>query len=503
MANEIVHANGGTGTSIARQGFGETSLEKRSETSTSAEAARAQAETNARYIMALQRPRDPDQVRVRLLRECSRPSFATRAYFSVQRGNKPGRMSGTPNRIEGLSVRFAEAAIRTMGNLMVTTRSVYDDDEKRIVAVNVTDLETNAGFGKDVVVSKTVERRKLQTNQLALRTRTNSYGDTIFIVEATDDEMLQKENALVSKTLRTEGLRLLSADTIEECEQKIIETVRNEDAKDPDAARKALADGFAGLNVMPADLKAYLGHDLAQCSPAQLSDLRGLYAAIREGETTWAEILADNSPGSDQSTATGTTTGDQPAGGQPAATEAPKGRGSRLAGRVRASGGTAQTTAVAGTASTETPPAQPTPTAQPSAAPIQQPTSQTHGTPKTAAPAQVDFLGSQPTTQQAVQAQTQPTTAQVTTPAPHIVVPPAAKPQVTDDERQQRLQAQVSLKSNWPNSAGVPVIVELAGNQTLETHTTTMARMHGEIAVVNVDGIDGPVALTQLTRITK
>jgi hypothetical protein len=476
-SQQMVPANGG-GTSIARTGFGEASLERRNETATSAEAARAQAEVQARFIVAMQRPRDDDNVRIRLLRECSRPSFASRAYFSVQRGNRPGRITGTANRIEGLSVRFAEAAIRHMGNIMVSTRSVYDDGEKRIIAVTVVDLETNAAHGKDVVINKTVERKKLGQGQLALRTRTNTYGDTVYIVEATDDELLQKENALVSKTLRTEGLRLLSADIIEECEQKIINIVRSEDAKDPDAARKALADGFAAMSVMPSDLKAYLGHELAQCSPAQITDLRGLYAAIREGETTWREIMAAKEGGGDvdaPSSSITTATAE-------AVEDKPQARGSRLATRVRKEAGAPAAATPQAPAATPAAPA----TASP-ATPVTRvdpPQPQIQSTPPKGGGQQPSMFSGQPTG-----------------PLQEPVIPPAVIPQSIEDERKAWLAEQARLCSEWPGKVGIPVTVTLANGQTSESFTTSMSLMFGDMAVVNVEGFASPLALTQLRRL--
>ena len=44
---------------------------------------------------------------------------------------------------------------------------------------------------------------------------------------------------------------------------------------------------------MPATLKEYLGHDLSTCSPVELESLRDLWAAIRDGATTWADALAE------------------------------------------------------------------------------------------------------------------------------------------------------------------------------------------------------------------
>jgi hypothetical protein len=40
-----------------------------------------------------------------------------------------------------------------------------------------------------------------------------------------------------------------------------------------------------------ANLKAYLGHGIEQCSPAQLVELRGIYGAIRDGEATWKTVM--------------------------------------------------------------------------------------------------------------------------------------------------------------------------------------------------------------------
>jgi hypothetical protein len=297
MANMVTTEESSNG--IEREGFGSREVERRHEVSASAMSAQATAEVQARYIMARQNPRDDDNVRVRLLKECRRPTFAKRAFYSVPRGNKPGRLTGTQNRIEGLSVRFAESAIRHMGNVLQSTRTVYDDDVKRMVTVSATDLETNACYSRDVIIEKTVERTDPKPGAVILAKRTNSAGKIVFIVQSTEDDLLMKESSLVSKRFRTEAIALLPADTIDECERQIVKTVMAEDARDPDAARKEIADGFASLNVMPSDLKSYLGHDLSQCSPVQLADLRGLFAAIRAGDLTWAEVATSKGPSPD------------------------------------------------------------------------------------------------------------------------------------------------------------------------------------------------------------
>ena len=276
-------ANGQTETAMTHQrGFGTEMTQRHGETSAVAVAAQAKAAIEARWIVAMRMLRDIDQVRTELLKECKRPAFA-----KVARYRKP-----IGKGIEGLSIRFVEQALQLMGNIITEATVIYDDEEKRIVQVSVTDLERNVTHPKQVTVVKTVERHSSQGYEVVGK-RTNKKGKTVYIVKATDDDLLTKEAALVSKALRTCGLRLIPGWLQDECEQQIIATARDEDAKDPDAARKRCADGFAALGVQPADLAEYLGHELAKCTVDEVGELRLLYAAIRDGEANWHEVLAE------------------------------------------------------------------------------------------------------------------------------------------------------------------------------------------------------------------
>lgn len=268
---------------IEREGFGSSEMERSAETSSVAAAETAKALVNARYVMALRNPRDMDDVRVKLLKECKRPGFAAVARYSKPVGGQ---------KIEGFSIRFAEAVARCLKNVDIQTPAVFDDDEKRIVRVMVTDLEANLTYSADVTVEKTVERRKIFDSHEVIRARQNKQGVMVYVVRATDDELLSKQNNLISKAIRNGLLRVLPGDIQDECKAIVEQTVASETKADPDAARKKIVDGFAELNVRPSDLKTYLGHDVDQCSPAELDDLRKVYAAIKTGETNWRETLA-------------------------------------------------------------------------------------------------------------------------------------------------------------------------------------------------------------------
>lgn len=267
---------------VVRKEFGAEDLARRGgETAMSAMAEQAKTVEQAAYIIAMQNPRSWDQVRLRLLKECARPGFADVAIYRKPVGDG----------IEGPSIRFAEAALRCMTNVDARSFIIYDDDTKRIFRVTVRDLESNLAYHKDVIVEKTVERRTLKKGQAAIRTRVNSYGDVVYIVPATEDDLLNKAAALESKAIRGPALRILPGDILDECMRACYATRADRDAKDPDQARRDLVDWYARKAIMPADLAKYLGHDSANMSKAEMQELRSLATAIHDGETTWAAAL--------------------------------------------------------------------------------------------------------------------------------------------------------------------------------------------------------------------
>lgn len=252
-----------------------------SENAAIAMAAQQKAIVEARYKMALARPRDLDKVRQDMLKDARRPSFANVAIYHKPVGKG----------IEGPSIRFVEAAIRNMTNILTETATVSEDDERRVIRVAVSDLETNTYFSQEVTVTKTVERAKLPQGEKPIRVRTNSYGKPVYILHGTDDDILNKQNALISKAVRTLGLRLIPGDLVDEALYYVRQTMAKQDAQNPDAAKNRLVDAFAQLGVAVEQLKEYVGHELSALSPAELQTLRGIYSAIKDGETSWKAIM--------------------------------------------------------------------------------------------------------------------------------------------------------------------------------------------------------------------
>ncbi len=244
--------------------------------------AQVRARIAARTLHALQHPRTEADARIRIMNDCKRPEFAKAALYSKPVGGQ---------KIEGLSIRFAETALRHWGNVASDSIVLSDTDRKRLVNVTVTDLETNVSHGRDIPLMKTVERRTLKPGQVAIAQRINSYGDTVYVVEATEDELATKESAQRSKILRNEGLRLIPADILDEAKLLCKATRGKSDADNPTAARNEITDLFAEIGVMPSRLEEYLQHPFSETSPAELGDLREMYRAIRDGDATLAEFI--------------------------------------------------------------------------------------------------------------------------------------------------------------------------------------------------------------------
>lgn len=287
MANEnedsvIRPGQNGGGQSLQRVGFGSVETVQQRETQGMALAARAQAEVQARYIMADRKPRNLEQVRVRLLEHCKRPRFAQIAEYAKPVGGQ---------KIKGPSIRFVETALLEYGNNLPEATIVYDDDFRRITRVSVTDLERNVTYYDDATVEKFVERKKPKDGDEILSSRTNSYGDQVYRIRATEDDFANKAASAVSKKTRNLGLRVLPADLVDEAMWQCEQTRKDADAKDPKAALRQVIDYFASLRVLPADLEQYLGHAVDQVSPAELDELRAVYATVRDGEAKWTDMV--------------------------------------------------------------------------------------------------------------------------------------------------------------------------------------------------------------------
>lgn len=259
------------------------------ETTAGSAAELSRALIQSSYTIAKQFPRDMMAVRRRILTRCEYPRFAEIAIYKKPQGRNK---DGSQNYIKGLSIRFAEAAAQAYGNILTDVVCTFDSPTQRTLQVTTIDLETNAIVRMPVTFEKTVERRSLPRGMKPLALRTNAYGDPVHIVEATDDEIITRQNALVSKVRRNNILQLIPGELLDEAREVIAETAAAQAKADPGATLRRMVDAYHGAGVDHAMLADYLGHSLDLVTAEEIDDLRTLWAALADKETTFKEALA-------------------------------------------------------------------------------------------------------------------------------------------------------------------------------------------------------------------
>jgi len=248
----------------------------------------AKQRIQAAYIMAHHNPRNVEQARQNILSACKRPKFAELAQYS-----KP---IGDNDAITGPSIRLAEHCLREYGNIDCDISVVYEDNNIRRVKVHLTDLQTIAHFNKEISITKTVERKNKKGRDV-LGERLNKWGDTVYIVVATEDEMQMKEAAAISKVIRNEGLRLIPADIVDEALEVARQTREGNIKEDPIAYARKIIDSFDAMGVKAAQLEKYLGHPVQESNPTELDRLRAMHTSMKSDGVPWSDLTDQSSEG--------------------------------------------------------------------------------------------------------------------------------------------------------------------------------------------------------------
>jgi hypothetical protein len=275
---------------VTTTGFSQLSLEKSAELAAIAVAAAAKAEVESAYVMAERHPRNEEEARARIKRACMDPLFAKKARYQKPVGTKLVNGRWEKQYVVGPSIRFAEEMLRSWRNVLTQQTTIYDDATKRVVKITVRDLEANVSYSKEILLEKTVERRSGKDRQV-LGQRKNSDGVDVYIVVATEDELAMKEAAQASKIIRNNGLRFIPQHIIDEALMEVDRVLREKIAKDPDAERRELVDGFMRRGITVPQLEGYTGSPVAQWSVDQMAELRDILTSIEDGHATWQEFV--------------------------------------------------------------------------------------------------------------------------------------------------------------------------------------------------------------------
>jgi hypothetical protein len=246
-----------------------TRSEQTSELAPTAGAAEKQFEIQSAITVAKRFPRNEDGAFQKLMKAADRTSFAEDAGYSFPRGGQT---------VEGPSVNLAREAARVWGNIRYGLEVIRDDEESRQIRGWAWDLESNVKVTAEDEFRKLIYRKKggwIRPDERDLRELTNRRGAIL---------------------IRGCVLQILPKDLIEDAMERCKATLRKSAAQDPEAARKKIILAFSEIRVTPEMLEQKLGHPLAQCSPAEIADLRTIYKSIADGNSTWAEYVEPQKP---------------------------------------------------------------------------------------------------------------------------------------------------------------------------------------------------------------
>jgi hypothetical protein len=279
---------------------------------TAREAQLVMAKVKARYALALMNPRDIiKEVEPKIAELCSRREFAEEAKYQVVVGGHYDKNGKWIKDYDiDLNIRAAEQLMVCYRNIFDEVNTVYEDDELRRVAFEMTDLETGVTHRDEFTIYKTQERKKLKKDksgkltQEAISTRINSNGQEIYIVACTPEEVQKKQNAQVSRKMRKMFFRLFPVDLKIKARKYIDATLIGEIKKNLPDERAKITVAFARLGVTGNDIEEYLGIGLSKITENDILRLRRVWQSLNDGIARWSDYVTeeDKKPKPEEST---------------------------------------------------------------------------------------------------------------------------------------------------------------------------------------------------------
>lgn len=231
------------------------------------------AEVQAAMVIAKRFPRDPIGAMDRILQACTRPSLAEGALYSYSRGGSD---------VTGPSIRLAEVAAQSWGNVQFGIRELEQRNGESTVEAFAWDIETNT---RQVKVFQVPHIRHTRQGAKRLEDPRDVY------------ELVANQGA---RRLRACILGVIPGDVIEAAVKQCEETLRANADTSPDALKKIVA-AFEAYSVTQAQIEKRIQCRLEAIRPAQIVQLKKIYASLRDGMSVpadWfeAEAIQSDAP---------------------------------------------------------------------------------------------------------------------------------------------------------------------------------------------------------------
>ena len=229
--------------------------------------AREVAEVQSAMVIAKRFPRDPMVATDRILLACTRQALAEGALYSYNRGGSD---------VTGPSIRLAEVAAQCWGNLQFGIRELEQRDGESTVEAFAWDIETNTRQSK---VFQVRHERHTRQGAKALSDPRDVY------------ELVANQGA---RRLRACILGVIPGDVIEAAVAQCELTLKASANTDPESMKR-MAESFGKLGVTVAMIEKRIQCRLEAIRPAQVVQLRKVYASIQDGMSVpgdWFDVTA-------------------------------------------------------------------------------------------------------------------------------------------------------------------------------------------------------------------
>lgn len=214
---------------------------------------RAVAEAQGQLTLAKRFPRSMAAAMTEFLDTCQSPEFAATAFYSV------------PNRGSGPSIRFAEEAARCYGNFQYGHRELSRSEGKSEIEVFAWDMQNNNYSKRQITV---MHVRDTKNGAMPLRDQADIDNR---IANVASKQMRGRILALLPKHLVAAGQEACKRTLAGGGEVPLRERILK------------MAQAFGKYGVTDAHLVAYLKHPVDATTLDEMSDLMGIYNAIKEG----------------------------------------------------------------------------------------------------------------------------------------------------------------------------------------------------------------------------
>jgi len=254
MADELMKVDQQTGEIVASAGI-------------SIEETRAQAESQAGFVVAKRFPRNQELAVSNIMRACESVRLAEEAEYSYPKGNTT---------VQGPTIRLLEVIAQNWGNIISGVREVEVREDDTLMMAYAYDLETN----------RRAERAFTVPNFIMLKGGGRKYLDD-------PRELYELRANMGSRRERACLERVIPRHIIDEAVDACRLTVATKGTPATPENIQKMIDAFGAIGVDETMLEMRQGKKLKALTGPELAALRRIYKGIDEGITTVDKVFGD------------------------------------------------------------------------------------------------------------------------------------------------------------------------------------------------------------------